>query len=125
MLSDVDFLVQRGDERTLAITRKGWPSDAIKAVCVLSVFYQAVLGPTASSVRSATTCGVGGPVPIRYGGLELFDSERAARVDEMHSTFMRMIGELKVSPFWLQRSCASDLIFQIERDLAMDGRDYE
>ncbi len=49
MLRDVEFLVQRKRENTLIVIREGWTPDAIKAVCVLSVFYQVVLGPIASS----------------------------------------------------------------------------
>jgi len=125
MLNDVGFLVQCEHEKTLIVIREGWTPDAIGAVCVLSVFYQVVLGPIASSARSCTGCGVGVAIPIRYGGLELFDSGRAARVNEMHDTFMRMVGKLNIGRFWLEKSSADDLIFQMACDLEGEGRDHE
>ncbi|MGB9905125.1 MAG: hypothetical protein ACPLQO_10745 [Desulfotomaculales bacterium] len=118
MIRTLKFLQEQNNEHLMIVLKHGWHIEKLEAICCLSVFYQIVLGPLVSSAHLKNLeSGIVNKYPIKYGHLDLFDKKRALILEEVDNYFKSLIGELKISFWWLQASHAEDLIYRISMDI--------
>ncbi|MCR3922020.1 MAG: hypothetical protein NUK65_05815 [Firmicutes bacterium] len=111
------LLHEKKDEHILFLIKQGWDLQMINIVSVLSAFYQIVLGPLVSSTHSDSKVGLGYKVPISYGTLLKFNTERNVQIQEAHEAFTRILESKEISFWWIQAASANDLVYRMQKDI--------
>lgn len=119
MRRQLQYMLDAEDASITYVQSRGWELQRLLVVCELNSFYQAVLGPLASSVRER--CGsLGEDLAVLYGSLR-FDTDRARRVRAAHSGFMAIMAELEIPQGLLTANHSADIVYQLSNILRQNG----
>ena len=116
LMREIKYLKENDDTRLSELEIKGWNSERLEIICVLNAFYQLILGPLASSAREKTGV-LGEEIPILYGELLRFDTDRNRKIRSAHQAFTEIISGLPGQLNLLTASHASDVVFALNKAL--------
>lgn len=119
MRRQLQYMLDAEDASITYVQSRGWELQRLIVVCELNSFYQAVLGPLASSARER--CGsLGEDLAVLYGSLR-FDKNRARRVRAAHIGFMAIVAELEIPQELLTANHSADMVYQLSNNLRQNG----
>ncbi len=116
------YLLETQNEYLMRTLQNGWFSEKYYTLFSFNSFFQIVIGPLASSTRGTSNLGLGSSIPISYGNSIKFNSDRNALINKMYSDFILLIEGMGFKDWWLIQNKASDIIYQIAKDLEVDGK---
>jgi hypothetical protein len=114
LMSHAKFLKESRDRHIVAVARTGWSMRRLELIFSLNAFYLCVLGPLASSAKG-TSGTVWHNLPIAYGDLLRFDSERARKIRVAQQSFIAIANKIPGGVDTLSGNQASDIIFRLYR----------
>jgi hypothetical protein len=117
LISQYKYLLEKKDRNLFFTFEKGWFDEKYNALFSLNSFFRIVIGPLASSVRISNSIGLGNQIPIQYGNSIKFDQYQNNIIRDTCEDYNVLIKELDFQEWWLTLNQASDIIYQIAKNI--------
>ena len=118
MVSQLAYLKEKENKDLERAEKAGWSIKKLEVVCLLNSFFQIVVSPLAASASSSSQLDLGGKVPIHYGELIKFDSERRAATNQMEIAFYASCSASGIDAYMLSAHHANDLVYLISKRIS-------
>lgn len=118
MLGQLAYLKEKQNEDLKNAAKAGWTIRKLEVVCWLNSFFQIVVSPLASSATPSSQLDLGGAVPIHYGELIVFDSNRRTETNRMERAFYAVCSASGIESYMLSAHHANDLVYLISKRIS-------
>lgn len=112
MESELNWLLKNKPAKLAIANARGWTPKKLHIVFCLNSFYQRIIDPL--FVSSQATTAIGSSIPISYGKLPLFDSDRNDKIVKMSASFSGICERLGVTTRMLRAPHTEDILWIIE-----------